>query len=321
MDSYKVLGVSRNATKDEIKKAYRKLAIQHHPDKGGDEKKFQEITNAYTELTSDKPRANDFGFEGMHGASGGFNDFDIFRQFFGRPDDTRRSGGMKDIKAKTITISLQEAFHGLTKNMNVKSEQSCTTCKIICDVCSGHGYVNQKMTQRMGSATFIQTVRAKCSTCNDGFRCVSGKCDACNSTGKQHIDKVLSLKIEPGVQSGTVYKFDNILKDTILSFTVEITKHPLFTVDRKNNLVHVYPIKFADTIFGTKFELKHPSGSQITIDLTQLGYIIRENKPFVVTGKGMTTKTDLFVQFSINYPQIEKKIDSSLRAEFEKIFI
>jgi len=318
MDPYDTLGVSRNATKDEIKKAYRKLAIIHHPDKGGDEKKFQEITNAYAELTSDKPEGGGFGFGGMEG-TGGFHDFDIFKQFFGRSDERRRHG-TKEQKNKKITISISEAFSGLTKNMNVKSELHCSKCRVSCNKCGGVGYVNQQVAQRMGPATFIQTVRAKCS-CDGGVSTRSGSCDACNSTGKEQIDKVISLKIEPGVQTGTVYKYDNILKDTVLLFTVEIKRDQAFTIDGRNNLVHTHTIQFADTIFGTTFELKHPSGSNLKIDLTQLGYVIREHKPFVLKGKGMTTQTDLIIQFSIQYPTLKKNIDESLRTEFEKIFV
>jgi DnaJ family protein A protein 2 len=316
MDPYNVLGVSRNATKDEIKKAYRKLAVKHHPDKGGDEKKFQEITNAYTVLTSEE--STDFGFGGMN--AGSFQDFDIFRQFFGGGTTERRKHGMKEHKNKNIVITLSEAFTGLTKNMNVKSEVNCSKCRATCSTCNGNGYVNQQIAQRMGPATFIQTVRTKC-VCDEGFVKSSGSCNTCDSTGKEHIDKVISLKIEPGVQSGKVYKFENILKDTVLLFTIEIKRDPNFTVDAKNNLVLVKPIDFSDSIFGTKFNVTHPSGNVLLIDLTKLGYIMREYKPFVLEGKGMTTQSDLIIQFNIKYRNIKKEGHEVLRQEFEKIFV
>jgi DnaJ family protein A protein 2 len=312
MDPYNVLGVSRNATKDDIKKAYRKLAVKHHPDKGGDQKKFQEITNAYTELTSEE--STDFDFAGMK-----YPNFDIFRQFFGGTTEGMKHG-MKEHKNKKIVITLSEAFTGLTKNMNVRSDVNCSKCKVTCNTCKGNGYVNQQIAQRMGPATFIQTIKTKCA-CDDGFMKTAGGCDTCDSTGKVHIDKVISLKIEPGVQSGKTYKFENIIKDTVLSFTIEIKRDPHFTVDSNNNLILLHSIDFADSIFGTNFNVTHPSGTVLPINLNKLGYIIRECKPFVLAGKGMTKQSDLIIQFNIKYRRIKQEDNEVLRQEFEKIFV
>jgi molecular chaperone DnaJ len=237
-DYYEVLGVSKTASTDEIKKAYRKVAMQFHPDRNpGDkaaEEKFKETAEAY-EILSDadkKAQYDRYGHAGVSGAgrggfgggSGGMNMDDIFSQFgdiFGEDvfgnffgGNQRRSGGQRNrgVRGSNLRVKLkltyEEIAKGVTKNIKVKKYVACTTCGgsgakdkgsvQTCGTCGGNGQVRKVQNTFLGQ---MQTVTT-CPTCNGEGTTITAKCTSCKGDGRVYADETVSIDIPAGVQEG-----------------------------------------------------------------------------------------------------------------------
>ncbi len=240
-DYYEILGVSKNASDDEIKKAFRKLAVQLHPDKeGGDEEKFKEANEAY-EVLKDKQkrqRYDQFGHAGVGGASGGggqyggfdfnnaggqgqnFNfDFggglgDIFGQFFGGGFGSQQSSGPvrgRDVETN-VTLSFEEAIFGKEMKLSLNLEDTCVHCKgttaepgyslKTCDDCKGAGYRIRTMNSMFGP---IQQ-QVQCSTCHGKGQIPEKVCTVCRGAGVQRRARELSVKIPAGIDDGATIR-------------------------------------------------------------------------------------------------------------------
>ena len=233
-DYYEVLGVSKTATDDELKKAYRKLAKQYHPDANPDnkeeaERKFKEINEAYENLSDPQKRKmyDQFGHDGPSGFGGGasggyysagfdgFSDFsdlgDIFSSFFGggfggRSSRKNNNGPVKgaDLKA-TVDITFEESFLGVEKEVVINRNETCTTCggngakpgTVIdkCGVCGGTGQVRQIQNTILGQ---MQTTRT-CSNCGGTGKVIKQPCEACKGKGKIRKQAKIKVKIPAGI--------------------------------------------------------------------------------------------------------------------------
>jgi molecular chaperone DnaJ len=241
-DYYEVLGVEKNASDSEIKKAYRKLAMKYHPDKAGDDKeaeeKFKEASEAY-EVLSDKDkkaRYDQYGHAGLEGAfgQGGFSwsdfthasDFSdlfgeggfssIFEQFFGgfgggggRSRSQRRNRG-EDLQLE-ISISLKEVNDGAEKKLKIKIKDTCDSCNgsgsadgssETCPQCNGQGQVRQVRQSLFGQ---IQTV-GECPTCHGKGKIIKNKCSKCNGSGRVDTFKEIKIKIPAGIDDGQYFR-------------------------------------------------------------------------------------------------------------------
>ena len=236
-DYYEVLGVSKNAAADEIKKAYRKVAMQFHPDRNpGDkeaEEKFKEAAEAY-EVLSDadkKAKYDRYGHQAFGPGTGGFSGAsnmedifsqfgdifgeDVFGNFFGGGGRSRGGGGGRratgqrgsNLRVK-LKLSYEEIAKGVTKNIKVKKYVSCTTCSgsgakdknsvQTCGTCNGNGQVKRVQNTFLGQ---MQTVTT-CPTCNGEGSTVTVKCGACKGEGRVYGEEMVSLDIPAGVQEG-----------------------------------------------------------------------------------------------------------------------
>ncbi len=235
-DYYEVLGVDKGASADEIKKAYRKVAMKYHPDKNPDdaeaEAKFKEAAEAYEVLSDEQKRAryDQFGHQGMGGmggfdggAGGGMNMEDIFSNFGdifgddvfgsffsgGRGGGARRAQGVRgsDLRIK-LSLDYKEMAQGTTKKIKVKKYVSCHTCNgsgakdsksvKTCDTCQGAGQVRQVTNTFMGQ---MQTVRT-CPTCHGSGNQITAKCTTCKGSGREYKDETIEVKIPAGVEEG-----------------------------------------------------------------------------------------------------------------------
>jgi molecular chaperone DnaJ len=239
-DYYEVLGVSKGASADEIKKAFRKLAIEHHPDRGGDETKFKEVNEAYEVLKDDKKRQryDQFGHAGVGGAGGGgggnpfegfggagqgqemhfdFGDLglgDIFSSFFGGGaggQGQRRSARGRDVEAN-IDISFEEAVFGTESDINLNIQDNCEHCKGTtvepgyelknCDTCKGSG-----QTVRVTQTIFGNIQQATvCGTCRGRGKVPEKVCSVCKGQGTQTRKQTITLKIPAGVDDGATIR-------------------------------------------------------------------------------------------------------------------
>ncbi len=235
-DYYEVLGVDKDATKDDLKKAYRKLAMQFHPDRNPDDKnaeeKFKEAAEAYDVLSNDEKRANydRFGHEGLRGTgfgSSGFTDINdifshfsdifggasIFDDFFGggqRQRGRRRSAGTagSDLRVN-LKLTLEEIAQGVTKKIKIKKQVKCSHCSgtgaesgtstKTCPVCHGTGELKTVSRSVFGQFVNITT----CSNCNGEGNVIDSPCKKCMGDGRVIDEATVSINVPPGVHEGS----------------------------------------------------------------------------------------------------------------------
>jgi molecular chaperone DnaJ len=287
-DYYKVLGVEKNASADDIKKAYKKLALKYHPDRNkepGAEEKFKEIGEAYSVLSDDEKRKtyDNYGFDGLKNDgpmpdfsnifsnifgnfnSGVFGDFDDmgFGDFSSnsrrkREPDNSKNGS--DI-IQTITISFNDSVKGCTKKITLTCDEYCKNCegdghcgKKKCTKCDGYGSV--KIMKNMGSMRIIQ--QAVCPECK-GVGCkYTSKCNKCNGRGKTKETKIKNINIPAGIDNNEKIIFKNEGTKGInggrngdMIFIINIKPHKLF-IRNGYNVLLTLPIMFTDAILGCK---------------------------------------------------------------------
>jgi molecular chaperone DnaJ len=230
-DYYEILGVSRDADKEEIKRAYRRLARKYHPDvnkEDGAEERFKEINRAYEVLSEPETRAryDRFGEAGVGSGvgAGGFQDFgdmggfaDIFESFFsgfggmpGGQTARRRSGPVRgDDLRLDLKLDFREAVFGGEREIRINHLETCTTCNgsgakpgtrpRTCSTCSGSGQVRRATRTPFGSFTQVSV----CPTCNGTGQMIEEKCETCGGNGQRQETKKLKINIPPGVDNGT----------------------------------------------------------------------------------------------------------------------
>ena len=341
-DPYEILGVKREADAEEIKKAYRKLALQHHPDRNaGDaeaEAKFKEAAEAYEILgTPEKRERYDrYGHAGLAGATHGFRDaqsvFDIFGDMFGDVFGQRgRQGPQRGRDGKVeVTLDLVSAARGVTKTVTVHREELCTECSGngsrrgtrpgTCKRCNGNGAVIQNQ-------GFFR-VQATCRACGGSGTVVTDPCPACSGAGRIKAKRVLEVNIPGGVDTGTAIRIsgegeagDPGAPRGDLYCVIRVREHSLFQ-RQDQHLICQVPITFSQAALGGEIEVPTLDGP-LTRQLergTQHGAVIR------VPGKGLPSlrggrKGDLLVQIVVETPRhLNKRQEELLRelAELEK---
>ena len=347
-DYYDVLGVTKSASKDEIKKAYRKLALKYHPDKTkGDktsEEKFKEASEAYHVLSDEKRKTNydQFGhaaFEGSGGRGQGFGGFDfnsssfsdIFEDFFGDFGNgtPRRSSNRGNDLRYDISISLEEAYKGLEKNVKYTTYKKCSSCSgsgaakgskpIKCDYCSGRGKV------RTNQGFF--TVQQTCPQCSGYGEMIGSPCNKCSGNGKVQANENVTVKIPKGVDDGTRIRVSGKGEagskggsSGDLYLFVSIDNHEIFK-RAEENLYYELPISFTDAALGTSVEVPSIDGGKSKIKIpagTQHG------KQFRLKGKGMPVlrrnlSGDLYIRINTQVPNSLSKRQKEILEEFGEI--
>ena len=344
-DYYEVLGVDRNASANDIKKAYRKLAIQYHPDKNpGDkeaEEKFKEAAEAYSVLSDadKKARYDQFGFEGVSGAGGGgfngagmdMNDiFSMFGDIFGGRGGFGGFGGFgggsagpqkhrgSDLRVKA-KLTLQEIANGTTKKFKRKKFTPCTHCKgtgaegnayETCPDCNGTGRIIRTQQSFFG----MMRSEVACPRCSGEGKIIKNKCQHCNGEGVVLGEEVVEVQIPAGVVEGmqlsmrgkgNAGKRNGINGDLLI--VIEEEKHPELIRD-ENDLIYNLLLDIPTATLGGFAEIPTIDGrAKVTIDPgTQPGKVLR------LRGKGLPTlngygKGDIVVNISIYIPEILSK--------------
>ena len=344
-DYYEVLGVAKNASDEEIKKAYRKLAMKHHPDRNPDDKgaeeKFKEAKQAYEVLSdSDKRAAYDqFGHAGVDQQAGmggggfgggGFSDAfsDIFGDIFGgggnRRDRVYRGADLR----YNLEIGLEEAARGTETKIRIPSLEECGVCHgsgakpgtqpTTCSTCGGHGQI------RIQQGFF--SVQQTCPRCGGTGKMVSDPCTACHGEGRVKKHKTLSVKIPTGVDGGDRIRLAGEGEAGVrgggngdLYIFLGVRAHPLF--QREGAHIHCrVPIAMPVAALGGAVEVPTIDGSRAKVTIpagTQSGHQFR------LRGKGMSVlrsaaRGDMFVQVNVETPVHLTKRQQELLREFEK---
>lgn len=312
-DYYEVLGVAKDASADEIKKAYRKQAIQFHPDKNPDnpaaEDKFKEAAEAYETLSDADKRAryDRFGHqaENMGGGGfngGGFNDMnDIFSRFgdifgggFGDMGGGRRVRKGPNLRIK-LKLNLEEVANGVEKKVKVKRYITCQPCSGTgakngtalqnCSTCSGTGQVRRVVNTMLGQMVSAAT----CTVCNGEGKTIQTKCDVCHGEGRNMNEEVIPIKIPAGVSNdmqlsmqgkGSVPQRGGVAGDLLI--VIEEAEDEKLKRDGNNVIYDLY-LNFADVALGTSVEVPTITGKvRIKIEPgTQSGKMLR------LKGKGV----------------------------------
>lgn len=347
-DYYELLGVDRDAGADEIKKSFRKLAMQYHPDRNpGDkaaEHKFKEINEAYDVLRDEEKRAayDRFGhaaFEqgGGRQSAGGFGfDFatgfaDIFDEMFGEAVGGGRRRGPNargsDLRFN-LSITLEEAFHGKQAKVRVPSSVGCDACNgsgaaggaapVACSTCRGQGRV--RATQGMF------TIERTCPTCHGAGRVIEKPCAPCNGSGRVRKEKTLSVAIPQGVEDGTRIRLGGEGEAGMrggppgdLYIFLSIKPHRFFVRDGADIHCRV-PLRMSTAALGGAIEVPTIDGARARVQVpagTQGGHQFR------LRGKGMhplrsTSRGDMFVEAVVETPVNLSKRQRELLEEFEK---
>ena len=303
-DYYEVLGVNRDAAEDDIKKAYRKLAMKHHPDRNPDSKeaedKFKEGKEAYEVLSDANRRAqyDQFGHAGMDASGGGqgFGNFadafsDIFGDIFGGGGGRRTNVYRGADLRYNLEISLEEAARGTETKIRIPTMEVCETCDgsgakpgtqaTTCSMCGGHGQV------RMQQGFF--SIQQTCPTCHGSGKTIANPCVTCHGAGRIKQHKTLSVKIPAGVDEGDRIRLSGEGEHGInsgppgdLYVMIQIKEHAVFKRDH-DDLHCEMPVSFTTAALGGEIEIPTLDGqAKIKVaEETQTGKVFR------LRGKGI----------------------------------
>ncbi len=352
-DYYQLLGINKGATKEEIKKAFHKLAHKYHPDKaGGDEARFKEINEAYQVLSDEKkrreydtygqvftgPGGGGPGPEGFGGFGGGFGEGvdlgDIFNDFFG--GGFASAGGKRVERGRDISIdielSFEESIFGVTKKINISKTSLCDTCAGSgakhgtkmkkCSACEGKGKVTEMRRSFLGN---FSTVR-ECDTCSGKGEIPEEKCKTCGGRGVQKKQEEISINVPGGIRSGEMLRMSGkgeaVAHGIAGDLYIRIHVKPHKTYRREgNNLVMDLDVKLSDALLGAKYTIKTLDGKDTEVKIPEgvnFGDILRlKERGIPSVGRGKTG--DILINVKIKIPTKlsgkAKKLIEELRKE------
>ena len=355
-DYYDVLGVGRDASLEELKKAYKKLALRYHPDRNPNDKaseeKFKEVSEAYAILQDKEKKAayDQFGHGAFQGGgfsgTGGFGGFnfdtdssvftDIFDEIFGGSFGGSFFGGNKrrsnrgrgaDLSYNT-SITLEEAFRGKKETVSFLASSKCIDCTgtgakpgsspVTCSACDGNGQI------RAQQGFF--TIQRTCPSCQGNGEVIQDLCKRCKGNGKVEKKKNLSVDIPMGIETGTRIRLSGEGEAGIrgassgdLFIMIDVKQHPIFKRRNENILCQV-PITITDAVLGTAIEVPIIEGGTARVKIpagTQTGKQLR------LKNKGMplirsTMRGDMYIEIVIETPIDLSSKQKTLLEEFEQ---
>ncbi len=345
-DFYEILGVQKNASDDEIKRSYRKLAMKFHPDRNKDDKeserKFKEATAAYEALKDPERRAaydqygHDAFRQGGMGGGQGFGDFgggfsDIFEEFFGGGfgGSSRQSGPQRGSDLRyNMSITLQEAFNGKKSQIRIPSYEGCDLCSATgsadksgpstCSTCDGQGKVR--------STQGFFSIERPCPTCGGEGSSIKNPCLKCSGIGQVKKQKKISVTIPPGVDTGTRIRISGEGElgkrgagNGDLYIFVEVQKDKLFEREESNIFCQI-PISITTAILGGDVDVPTIEGKKARLNIPPG---TQSETQFRLRGKGMsilrqTRRGDMYVETNVEIPVNLNNKQKAILQEFEK---
>lgn len=355
-DYYDILGVSKTASKDEIKKAFHKLAHKYHPDKkDGDEKKFKEANEAYQTLSDDQKRAqyDQFGSAGPQGfggggwsGAGGFGGFDfsqggfqggfgdmgdlndIFSEFFGGGGGRARAQRGRDVSTE-ITIPFKDSIFGTTRHILITKQSACDEChgsgaqsgsKLdTCETCGGKGQLRE--TRRTVFGTIANNIT--CTTCHGKGKVPKEKCHTCKGSGVHKGQKEIKVDVPAGINSGEMLRMSGMGEAISggepgdLYIRVNITNDSKYRREGSNLATDLH-IKLTDALLGAKHSIATLDGD-VTITIPEgitHGELLRIKERGVPNGRGK--RGDILVRILIDMPKKLSRKEKELIEELKK---
>ncbi len=355
-DYYKILGLRKEASLDEVKSAYKKLAKKYHPDlnkEQGSEEKFKEVLEAYQILSDPQKKSNydqfghasegfsgfqgfegqqDFDFSDIFGGFGGFSEFgsmaDTLRQAFSSRNRTRNTSLRGTDLAVDLSLSFEEAAFGVEKNISVTRIEECSACKgkggkgeETCVKCNGSGVLTENRRTPFG----IFRTQTTCPKCGGNGKTIKNICKKCSGAGRLKAKKNIKIKIPAGIDSGNHLRMEgegnagsNGGQSGDLFIVIFVEPHKLFKRDGADIFTEV-PISFAESALGTKLEVPILKG-EATVKIpagTQTDTIFRLSEKGI---KKISEKGygDEYVKVIIQTPKKLNKKQKKLFKELEK---
>lgn len=343
---YEVLGVEKKATKEDIKKAFRKLAQKYHPDKGGDEAKFKEITEAYSVLGDDKRRREydsygqtfagggpqGFDFSGFRTAGGvEFDINDLFGEFGDIFGAAMNGGGRRVRRGRDISIDIEitfkESVFGTKRSVLLNKIGTCQICSgtgakkdtelITCENCGGSGRIHETRNSVMGSFTSVRT----CPTCEGAGKIPKDKCVPCAGHGIRRKEEEIKLSIPAGIDNGEMMRMPGAgeaVKGGVpgdLYIKIHVKPHPVF---RKEgiNLVMDMPLKLTDALLGTAISITTLEDKTLEVKVPPM---TATEETLRLRGKGIAVNGvvgDLWIRLKTAMP---KKLSSKAKKAIESL--
>lgn len=356
-DYYDILGVSKNSSKEEIKKAFHKAAHKYHPDKNnGDDKKFKEVNEAYQTLSDDQKKAQydrfGAGYQNMGGGAGGYNggfnpndygfDFsgfsqgfegadlgDIFSDFFGGGGNRRSQQKRgRDITTE-MNITFEESIFGIEREVIITKTSTCNSCigtgaksgtkMKKCSTCNGQGSIRENKQTILG----VMSTQKVCTTCEGQGEIPEEKCPHCKGHGVERRDENISIKIPAGINNGEMVRLSQMgeaVRGGVsgdLYIRVYVSKHKLFSREG-NNLILPLSIKLTDALLGIDYTIETLDGN-VTIKIPAG---INHGEILRVKEKGVplgkSKRGDLLIPIKIAIPQKLSKKEKELIVELQK---
>ncbi|HUX80861.1 MAG TPA: molecular chaperone DnaJ [Candidatus Paceibacterota bacterium] len=350
-DYYNVLGVDKKATQDDIKKAFRKLAHKHHPDKGGTDEKFKEITEAYSILSDEKKRreydtygqafagggpssgAQGFGGFDFNGFQQGFGqggvDFDfgdIFGDIFGKGRGQSQTPRGRDISID-LEIPFKDAAFGTTRTVLIGKISTCDVCQgngakpgtdlETCQTCNGSGRVHEMRNSILGQ---FSSVRA-CTACDGSGKIPKEKCPECKGHGVKRKEEEIKIMIPAGIDNGEMIRLPQqgeAVKTGVpgdLYVKIHVKPHAIFRRDGSNLIMNL-PVKLTDALLGSTVSVETLEGKVLEVKIPPMKRI-EEN--IRVRGKGIPEGNgsgDLIIHLEIALPT---KLSSKAKKAVEEL--
>lgn len=357
-DYYEVLGVDKNASDADIKKAYRKLAKQYHPDVNpGDtvaEAKFKEVNEAYEVLSDPQKRAqydqfghagtDPNGFGGFGGFSGGFGDFDfggigdIFETFFGGGGFSGRSGRGRSGPQKgadlkySMEVAFEEAAFGVEKEITVNRMEICGTCHgtgskpgkspATCKHCNGTGQIQYKQSTPFGQFVNIKT----CDVCHGEGKIITDPCATCNGKGRVRNSRKIKISVPAGIDDGQTISLRGEGEPGLrggpsgdLFITIRVKPHPLFQ-RQGNDVICEIPITFVQAALGAELEVPTLEGKvkYMVPEGTQTGTVFRLKAKGIPFIRG-NGRGDQYVKVVVEVPRKLNEKQKEILREFAEL--
>ncbi|KMS98345.1 hypothetical protein BVRB_4g093420 [Beta vulgaris subsp. vulgaris] len=330
---YEILGVPKNASPEDLKKAYKKAAIKNHPDKGGDPEKFKELAHAYEVLSDPEKReiydqyGEDALKEGMGGGGGAHDPFDIFSSFFGGSPFGGGGGSSRGRRQRRgedvihpLKVSLEDIYNGTSKKLSLSRNVICSKCKgkgsksgasMKCPGCQGSGV---KISIRHLGPSMIQQMQHACNECkgtgetiNDRDRCLQ-----CKGEKAVQEKKVLEVHVEKGMQNGQKITFpgeadeapDTVTGDIV--FILQQKEHSKYK-RKGDDLFYEHTLSLTEALCGFQFVLTHLDNRQLLIK-SQPGEVVKPDSFKAINDEGMPMyqrpfmKGKLYIHFTVEFP-------------------
>jgi DnaJ-class molecular chaperone len=335
---YDILGITKDASEEDIKKAYRKMAVKWHPDKNPNnkkesEEKFKVISEAFTVLSdpSKKDIYDKYGDDGLkqhENGMGGQSAEDIFSMFFGNGNPFgqefhRSNSHNQETKSKPkvveIPLNLKDIYFGTKKKITLKLDRNCNICNgdggsepRICTECNGNGV---KIINKMIGPNMIQRFTETCKKCNGSKKTFERKCDKCNGKKTKQIEEQFIITIDAGVENDDTVIYENKgnqYPNELIGDIIFIIKENMHNTFKRigNDLIYNHTVTLGDSLVGCNIKIDHINGEKIVI--TEDNFI-KDNSYSVIKDKGMKMKGNynygsLYIIYTIEYPN--KKLTS-----------